>query len=90
MILRGQTLSADDTIRPGVTLESLAALKPAFPQWDPSTTTAGNASGIGDGAGLCILTTRARAEREGMDVIGRYVSSVVVGGTGRFLVGACS
>lgn len=72
-------LSVDDTIRPGVTLEGLTALKPAFPQWGEASTTAGNASGVGDGAGLCILTTRARAEAEGMEVLGKYVTSTVVG-----------
>jgi len=69
----------DDTVRPGVTPEGLAALKPAFPQWGESSTTAGNASGVGDGAGLCIMTTRARAEKEGMDIIGKYVATTVVG-----------
>lgn len=39
----------------------------------------GNASGIGDGAALCILTTRERAEKEGMEVLGKWVSSSVVG-----------
>lgn len=77
--LRGQVVSVDDTIRPGVTREGLAALKPAFPQWGEASTTAGNASGVGDGAGLCIMTTRARAEAEGMPVLGKYVTSTVVG-----------
>lgn len=77
--LHGKVISIDDTIRPGVTLEGLAALKPAFPQWGESSTTAGNASGVGDGAGLCILTTRARAEAEGMPILGKYVTSAVVG-----------
>ena len=62
-----------------MTIEGLAALKPAFPNWGESTTTAGNASGVGDGAGLCILTTRSRAEKEGMKIVGKYVTSAVVG-----------
>lgn len=69
----------DDTIRPNVTMESLTALKPAFPQWAPATTTAGNASGIGDGAAICIMTTRERAEKEGMPIIGKWVGAAVVG-----------
>jgi len=69
----------DDTIRQGVTLEGLSALKPVFPNWGESSTTAGNASGVGDGAGLCILTTRARAEEEGMEILGKYITSTVVG-----------
>ena len=77
--LRGQVVAVDDTIRLGVTREGLAALKPAFPQWGEASTTAGNASGVGDGAGLCIMTTRAHAEKEGMPVLGKYVTSTVVG-----------
>ncbi|KAJ4489297.1 3-ketoacyl-CoA thiolase [Lentinula edodes] len=76
--VRGTTISVDDTIRPGVTAEGLAALKPAFPQWSPGTTTAGNASGVGDGAAVCVLTTRANAEKEGMEILGKYVTSAVV------------
>lgn len=68
----------DDTIRPGVTAESLAGLKSVFPNWGNASTTAGNASGVGDGAAICVLTTRANAEKEGMDIIGKYVTSTVV------------
>jgi acetyl-CoA acyltransferase 1 len=77
--MRGTVISIDDTIRPGVSAESLASLKPSFPQWGPGSTTAGNASGIGDGAGICVLTTRERAEREGMEIVGKWVASSVVG-----------
>lgn len=77
--LNGQIISIDDTIRPGVTAEGLAALKPAFPKWGHASTTAGNASGVGDGAGVVFLTTRDRAEQEGMEVLGKYVASTVVG-----------
>ncbi|KAH8120358.1 thiolase [Phellopilus nigrolimitatus] len=74
-----QKIYEDDTIRPGVTAESLAKLKPVFPGWGDEITTAGNASGVGDGAALCILTTRERAEKEGMEIVGKWVSSSVVG-----------
>ena len=77
--IRGQTISVDDTIRPGVTLESLAKLKPVFPDWGNSTTTAGHASGVGDGAAICILTTRSNAERKGMEILGKFVASTFVG-----------
>ncbi|KAI6047598.1 Thiolase, C-terminal domain-containing protein [Pisolithus marmoratus] len=76
---RGSVISVDDTIRPGVTMEGLSALKPVFPDWGEGSTTAGNASGIGDGAAICILTTRERAQREGMDIVGKWVGSTVVG-----------
>jgi acetyl-CoA acyltransferase 1 len=77
--LKGTIVSVDDTIRPGVTMDGLAALKPAFPDWGNASTTAGNASGLGDGAGICILTSRAKAQEEGMEIIGKYVASTVVG-----------
>jgi acetyl-CoA acyltransferase 1 len=77
--IRGSIISRDDTIRPGVTAESLASLKPVFPNWGHASTTAGNASGVGDGAGICILTTRERAHKEGMPILGKWVSSAVTG-----------
>ncbi|KAI6007374.1 thiolase [Pisolithus albus] len=77
--VRGNVISVDDTIRPGVTMEGLSALKPVFPDWGEGSTTAGNASGIGDGAAICILTTRERAQREGMVIVGKWVGSAVVG-----------
>jgi acetyl-CoA acetyltransferase len=69
----------DDTVRPNVSLEGLAALKPSFPEWGGASTTAGNASGVGDGAALCILTTRARAQAEGHDVLAKFVGTAIVG-----------
>lgn len=83
--IRGTVISVDDTIRSGVTMESLSALKPVFPDWGPASTTAGNASGIGDGAALCILTTRARAQQEGMEIVGKWVGSAIVGVEPRYM-----
>jgi len=83
--VKGQIISVDDTIRPGVTAEGLAALKSAFPQWQPGTTTAGNASGVGDGAGLVMMTTRERAEAEGMEILGKWIGSTVVGVEPRYM-----
>lgn len=77
--LDGTIISVDDTIRTGVTLDSLSKLKPAFPDWGTASTTAGNASGVGDGAALCILTTRRRAEEEGFEILGKWVTSTFVG-----------
>ncbi|KAI0639375.1 thiolase [Trametes polyzona] len=81
--VRGTVISVDDTVRPGVTLESLAGLKPAF--MEDGASTAGNSSGIGDGAALCILTSRARAEKEGWQVLGKYVISAFVGVEPRYM-----
>lgn len=75
----------DDTVRPNVSAEGLAALKPAFPEWGGASTTAGNASGVGDGAGLCILTTRERAEADGYDVLAKFVGTAVVGVEPRYM-----
>ncbi|PIL31989.1 hypothetical protein GSI_06693 [Ganoderma sinense ZZ0214-1] len=81
--LRGAVVSVDDTVRPGVTLESLAKLKPVF--LEDGASTAGNSSGVGDGAALCILTSRARAEKEDWDVVGKYVASAFVGVEPRYM-----
>lgn len=68
----------DDTIRKGTTFDSLSKLKPVF-EWGDSRTTAGNASGLGDGGAVCILTTRKNAEESGMPILGKYVTSTFVG-----------
>lgn len=79
-VLVGETVVLkDDTMRPGVTAESLAKLGPVFPDWGKSYTTAGNASMMGDGAAIAILTTRARAEKEGWDVIAKWGGCSVTG-----------
>jgi len=77
--LQGTVVSVDDTVRPNVSSEGLAALKPSFPEWGGASTTAGNASGVGDGAALCILTIRARAQAEGHDVLAKFVGTAIVG-----------
>jgi len=82
--LRGAVVSVDDTIRKGVTLESLAGLKPAF-EWGARRSTAGNSSGVGDGAALCVITTRKRAEAEGFEILGKYVASTFVGVEPRYM-----
>jgi acetyl-CoA C-acetyltransferase len=66
---RGTTtrVTADEHPRPDTTLESLAALRPVMLGTDPeATVTAGNASGQNDGAAVCIVTTRAEADRRGL------------------------
>ncbi|KAI0271373.1 3-ketoacyl-CoA thiolase [Gloeopeniophorella convolvens] len=83
--LRGAVVSVDDTVRPGVSAGGLAALKSSFPDWGHASTTAGNASGIGDGAALCVLTTRARAEKEGFEILAKFVGTTVVGVEPRYM-----
>jgi acetyl-CoA C-acetyltransferase len=57
----------DEHPRPETTLEDLAGLRPVRRAVDDAATvTAGNASGQNDGAALCVVTTRAEAERRGL------------------------
>jgi acetyl-CoA C-acetyltransferase len=73
-------VSVDEHPRPETTLEDLAALRAVRSAVDPaSTVTAGNASGQNDGAALCIVTTRARAEELGLRPFVRLVSWAVAG-----------
>ena len=57
-------VAADEFPRPDTTLEALAKLKPAFDK--EGTVTAGNASGINDGAAVVMLMTRAEASKRGL------------------------
>jgi acetyl-CoA C-acetyltransferase len=73
-------VSVDEHPRPETTLEDLAALRAVRSGVDPaSTVTAGNASGQNDGAAMCIVTTRARAEELGLRPFLRLVSWAVAG-----------
>jgi acetyl-CoA C-acetyltransferase len=57
----------DEHPRPGTTLEELAGLRPVRLKIDEeSTVTAGNASGQNDGAAMCVVTTRAEADKRGL------------------------
>jgi acetyl-CoA C-acetyltransferase len=57
----------DEHPRPGTKLEDLANLRPIRLRVDEAATvTAGNASGQNDGAALCVVTTRAEADRRGL------------------------
>lgn len=57
--------------------EALAKLRPAFTK--EGTVTAGNASGINDGAAALVVTTRARAEKHGAPILGTIISHAVAG-----------
>jgi acetyl-CoA C-acetyltransferase len=70
---KGDTIVADDEyIRHGVTLESVAGLRPAFTK--DGTVTAANASGINDGAAALVLMTAKEAERRGLKPIARLAA----------------
>jgi acetyl-CoA C-acetyltransferase len=68
---------ADEYVRPGTTVEKLAALKPAFAK--DGTVTAGNASGINDGASAVVVTTRDRAARIGTAPLARILAYATSG-----------
>ncbi|KAI9308973.1 Thiolase, N-terminal domain-containing protein [Cunninghamella echinulata] len=67
----------DDGVRPGTTAEKLGKLRPAFD--DEGSTTAGNASQVSDGAAAVLLMKRKTAEKLGLPIIGKYITSAVVG-----------
>lgn len=66
------TFAQDEFPRHGTTLESLAKLRPAFDK--QGTVTAGNASGINDGAAMVLVMTRQLAEKYGLTPLAKIVS----------------
>ena len=68
---------ADEFIRPGSTVEVLAGLRPAFRK--DGSVTAGNASGLNDGAGALLVMSEAGMKSQGATPLARIVSSGVVG-----------
>ena len=71
-------VDTDEYIKDGVTLDSIAKLRPAF---DPKegTVTAANASGINDGAAVVVLMTQAEAKKRGIKPLARVVSWATTG-----------
>ena len=70
---KGETVVADDEyIKEGVTFDSVAKLRPAFEK--EGTVTAGNASGINDGAAAVALMSLAEAKKRGITPLARIVS----------------
>jgi acetyl-CoA acetyltransferase family protein len=76
---RGETVEfrADEHMRPTTTLEGLSSLKPYFKK--DGLVTAGNASGIVDGAAATVLASDAFARAHGVQPLGRLVAWAVVG-----------
>ncbi len=69
-------LAADEHPRPDSTIESLARLKPLF---DGGVVTAGNASGINDGAAVLLIGSRAAGERVGARPMVRLIAAAAAG-----------
>ncbi|MFG1295498.1 MULTISPECIES: acetyl-CoA C-acetyltransferase [Xanthobacter] len=65
-------VSEDEYIRHGATIDAMTKLKPAFAK--DGTVTAGNASGINDGAAAVVLMSAAKAKAEGKTPLARIVS----------------
>ncbi|HUH83905.1 MAG TPA: acetyl-CoA C-acetyltransferase [Stellaceae bacterium] len=75
---KGETLvEVDEYPKHGTTVEVLAKLRPAFDK--NGTVTAGNASGINDGAAAVVLMTAAEAQRRGVKPLARIVSWATAG-----------
>jgi len=73
-----RTVDADEGIRPGTTVESLAGLRPAFDA--DGTITAGNASQISDGAAALVLASAERARELGLTPLATITSWATVAG----------
>ena len=67
----------DEHPRPDTTLEKLASLKPAFRK--DGTVTAGNASGINDGAAALVIASEEKARELGIEPLGTFLGSAAAG-----------
>ena len=75
---KGETVvENDEYIRHGATIDAVAKLRPAFSK--DGTVTAGNASGINDGAAATVLMTMATAEKRGITPLAKIVSWATAG-----------
>jgi len=75
---KGETVvDTDEYPKAGVTAEGLAGLRPAFSK--DGTVTAGNASGINDGAAAVVLMSAEEAEKRGVEPLARIVSWATAG-----------
>jgi acetyl-CoA acetyltransferase family protein len=70
-------IEADEHPRPDTTAEDLARLRPVFAA--DGTVTAGNASGINDGAAALLVVSEARAAALGLEPLARVVAGAVAG-----------
>ena len=72
------TFAQDEHVRPDTTLEGLQKLRPAFKP-DGGTVTAGNASGINDGAAMVAIATEEYAKAHGLPILAEIVSHGITG-----------
>jgi len=72
-------VSEDEFLRPDTTLETLAKLKPAFRTDGQGSVTAGNASGLNDGAAALLVASEAGLRAHGLAPMARVVASAAAG-----------
>jgi acetyl-CoA C-acetyltransferase len=77
-------VDSDEGIRPDTTVETLAALKPAFKK--DGTVTAGNAPGVNDGASALVVMDATRASALGITPLGRIVAQATSGLAPKFVL----
>lgn len=70
------TVSKDEGTREGTTKEGIAGIRPAM---TGGVVSAGNASQFSDGAGACVLTSEAYAERHNLQPLGRFLGFAIAG-----------
>lgn len=71
------TVDADEYIRAGASLETMSKLRPAFDK--EGSVTAGNASGLNDGAAAVLLMSEEQAHKRGLQPLGRIASWATAG-----------
>jgi acetyl-CoA C-acetyltransferase len=76
--------SEDEHVRPDTTLEGLAKLRPAFKP-DGGTVTAGNSSGLNDGAAMLAVTTKEYAREHGLPILATILSYATIGVEPQFM-----
>lgn len=72
------TLSKDDGVRYGTTVDSLSKVRPAFPQFGDRST-GGNSSQVTDGAAAVLLMRRSKAIELGQPILAKFVGATVAG-----------
>jgi acetyl-CoA C-acetyltransferase len=72
-----KVVDTDEHVRFGLAMEDLSKLKPVFDK--NGSVTAGNASGLNDGAAVCVVMSRAKAKELGLTPIAKIVSAAAAG-----------
>lgn len=79
LLKNGTLMEKDETIRYDTSMEKLERLKPAFKKDGTGTVTAGNASGINDGASALVLMSKERAEAKGIPYLATIKATAEIG-----------